>query len=83
MAHKNGCHNRLPLGSRTYPVQDGWSYDVTFGATESRLPVIRQQDHVMSTDCQYSQLTTNDPGCNGCIRKWTPPAPAPDAALIL
>ena len=72
-ARRNGCYNGqrgAALAAHTYPVQDGW-VDIVDGDLvdlPTRLPVIRQQAHVMTTDCQYSIRTTDDPGCVGC--KW-------------
>ena len=72
-AHKHGCYNRAPLEGRTYPVQNGWRYVSRPGQGSTRDPVIQHVPHVMTTDCQYSQRTTDDPSCTGCIRKWTGP----------
>lgn len=73
MASKHGCFDREPLEGRSYPVQDGWTYQ-SLGATGmTRIPVIKDQPFVMKPECQYSQLASNmaDSDCQGCIRKWT------------
>lgn len=72
-AHKNGCFDRSSLEGREYPVQDGWKYQPLTAADQTRIPVIKPQAHTMTTDCQYSQRTKDDPGCMGCIRKWSGP----------
>lgn len=71
---RNGCYNRPPLGGgHTYSAQDGWLEQPLGVARDAlgqitRIPIIVQVPHVMSVDCEYSQRTINDPGCDGC--KW-------------
>ncbi len=72
-ARKHGCFNRAPLEGRSYPVQDGWVYQPMTATETTRAAVIKRVPHVMTTDCQYSQHTTDDPGCTDCIRKWSGP----------
>lgn len=70
--HKNGCYDRAPLEGAAIPVQDGWTYAKRPDGTDSREPVIKRDPHRMTTDCQYSIMTTADPACTGCKWKRTP-----------
>lgn len=73
MPSKYGCFDRPLLEGRSYPVQDGWNYQPTTATDKTRIPVIKDQDFVMTPECQFSKLEKNmtDADCKGCIRKWT------------
>jgi hypothetical protein len=64
---KNGCHNRGPFAA-SYVVQEGWTTIFHGFFNVQRKPVWKKVEHVLSTDCRYSILTPNDPGCTGCGR---------------
>lgn len=71
---KNGCHNRPPLGERTHPVQTGWVMvqDDDIGILTRSPIMVNQASDRMTTDCQYSRSTRDDPGCAGCKWKYVP-----------
>lgn len=59
----HGCHNRPPLGKPLVAF-------VGYRFPEQRLePQTREIPFAMSTDCQYSKQTKNDPRCAGCTNK--------------
>jgi hypothetical protein len=39
---------------------------------ESRLPRIVRIPHQMTTDCQFTKLNPEDPGCAGCNHQKKP-----------
>lgn len=73
----NGCHNRKPF-QKSYEGQFGWTPVEQVHGMRVRVPVVERVPHRMTTACQYSLLTRDDPGCVGCTRKRTDFAP-PDA----
>jgi hypothetical protein len=66
-----GCHNRpRPVaGGSPYMAQEGWRDEPDATRHEpypTRLPVMKEIRHVMSTDCMFDASAT-DPRCAGCI----------------
>lgn len=60
-----GCFNRpRPDTTTSYLAQDGWEPGKG-AAWLTRVPVLVDVYHAMTTECQYSK-TTVDAGCIGC-----------------
>ncbi len=67
MSH--GCMNR-PSMKDWYHAQDGY-WQMSKPEAGTRLPRIVQIPHVMTTDCQFTRLNPEDPGCTGCCHQKT------------
>lgn len=76
------CHNKpRPVdGAVTHRGQDGWRDTIDHdNVMPTRIPVMVDIRHTMSTDCRYDASTT-DARCAGCEHVKAPaPAPALDA----
>lgn len=79
-----GCKNMpRPDATTSYPAQDGWA-NGRGTPWFSRMPVIVDVYHAMTSDCQYSK-TTVDAGCVGCrhnqqVQNENTISPLPDRA---
>ncbi len=60
----HGCHSRPPF-KPWHHAQDGY-HPMSKPEAGTRLPRIVQIPHVMTTDCQFTRLNPEDPGCAGC-----------------
>ncbi len=65
--HRYGCHNRpRPTPESSYQGQAGWRDAIDHdSASPTRLPIMVDIKHMMTTTCQYDKRTT-DQACAGC-----------------
>lgn len=70
----HGCHNKPgPTRSTTYLAQDGYEPAVSQGnGNYTRTPRYVLVPHVMTTECQYTRGTPDDPRCKGCTHRHQP-----------
>jgi hypothetical protein len=63
----HGCHNRQPF-KPWHHAQDGY-HPMSKPEAGTRLPRIVQIPYRNTTDCQFTRLNPNDPGCAGCTHQ--------------
>lgn len=89
MTRLNGCHNRpRPTAATSYQAQAGWEYRNVLCAEPyeaprdepTRIPVLVDIPHVMSTECRYDASAT-DQGCVACVHAMHLRAAAPDVGV--